>query len=124
MALFYKYVAVPQVAATAAAQRSLSEQLALTGRIRLAGEGINGLLAGPEQVLSAPFAVRSHSLSHSVSVSQSLSHSVTHPATQSVSQSVSQSLTQPLSQSVSHSVSQSATQSVSQPISGSACLPS
>ena len=88
MALFYKYVAVPEVATTAAAQRNLCEQLALTGRIRLAGEGINGLLAGPEQVLSTLFAVRTHSVSHSVS------HSVTQSATQSANHPLSQSANQ------------------------------
>ena len=47
VALFYKYVRVPDPEAAAAAQRALCAGLGLTGRVRLAGEGINGLVAGP-----------------------------------------------------------------------------
>jgi hypothetical protein len=46
VALFYKYVEVPDPDATATVQHALCTGLGLTGRIRLAAEGINGLLAG------------------------------------------------------------------------------
>jgi UPF0176 protein len=58
--LFYKYVALPDPAATAAAQRELCSRLGLTGRIILAGEGINGTLGGrTESVVQYREAMRS-----------------------------------------------------------------
>eukprot|EP01052_Picozoa_sp_SAG31_P028999 SAG31_NODE_2845_length_5009_cov_1.983299_6_plen_96_part_00 len=49
--LFYKYVRLPDVTAVATEQERWCLELKLTGRLRLAGEGINGLLAGPSQSL-------------------------------------------------------------------------
>ena len=49
--LFYKYVAVPDTTAEAESQRAVCERLKLTGRIRLAAEGINGHLAGCPEAL-------------------------------------------------------------------------
>jgi hypothetical protein len=43
--LFYKYVALENAASTAEDQ-AVCQRLGLTGRVRLANEGINGLLAG------------------------------------------------------------------------------
>lgn len=45
--LFYKYVALTEPESFAAAQRALCSALGLKGRILIAGEGINGTLAGP-----------------------------------------------------------------------------
>ncbi len=45
--LFYKYVALAEPESFAAAQRELCSALGLKGRILIAGEGINGTLAGP-----------------------------------------------------------------------------
>ena len=45
--LFYKYVALADPESFAAAQRELCVRLGLKGRILIAGEGINGTLAGP-----------------------------------------------------------------------------
>ena len=44
--LFYKYVRIEDTSAAEEAQRLLCTRLGLTGRVRLAGEGINGHLAG------------------------------------------------------------------------------
>ena len=44
--LFYKYVALAEPESFAAAQRELCSRLGLKGRILIAGEGINGTLAG------------------------------------------------------------------------------
>lgn len=49
--MFYKYVAVPDTTAEAESQRAVCERLKLTGRIRLAAEGINGHLAGCPEAL-------------------------------------------------------------------------
>ena len=46
VALFYKYVPVPDPDAAVIAQKALCERLGLAGRLRLALEGINGLVAG------------------------------------------------------------------------------
>ena len=46
VALFYKYVSIDNVGDVAASQKALCQKLGLTGRLRLAGEGINGLVAG------------------------------------------------------------------------------
>jgi UPF0176 protein len=45
--LFYKYVALADPESFAAGQRELCVRLGLKGRILIAGEGINGTLAGP-----------------------------------------------------------------------------
>jgi UPF0176 protein len=45
--LFYKYVAIEDPHAFAAAQRELCAELRLKGRVLIAAEGINGTLAGP-----------------------------------------------------------------------------
>jgi UPF0176 protein len=45
--LYYKYVPITDPEAFATAQRALCSGLALKGRILIAGEGINGTLAGP-----------------------------------------------------------------------------
>jgi UPF0176 protein len=45
--LFYKYVVIAEPESFAAAQRELCARLGLKGRILIAGEGINGTLAGP-----------------------------------------------------------------------------
>jgi UPF0176 protein len=45
--LFYKYVAIAEPAALAAAQRELCSALGLKGRVLIATEGINGTVAGP-----------------------------------------------------------------------------
>ena len=50
--LFYKYVALPDAKAAATAQTALCTSLGLAGRIRLADEGINGLLAGPPSAVA------------------------------------------------------------------------
>ncbi len=47
--LYYKYVNIENPAAIAKWQRSLCEGLHLTGRIILAGEGINGTLGGSDE---------------------------------------------------------------------------
>ena len=47
--LYYKYVNIENPAAVAIWQRSLCEGLHLTGRIILAGEGINGTLGGSDE---------------------------------------------------------------------------
>jgi hypothetical protein len=60
VALFYKYVEVPDPDATATVQHALCTGLGLTGRIRLAAEGINGLLAG------TPGAVAEYAISTDV----------------------------------------------------------
>lgn len=52
VALFYKYVMVPDPQATAVNMKALCESLSLTGRLRLASEGINGLLAGSPAAVS------------------------------------------------------------------------
>lgn len=46
VALFYKYVPIDCVADVAANQKSTCLKLGLTGRVRLAHEGVNGLIAG------------------------------------------------------------------------------
>ena len=51
VALFYKYVRVPDLPSAAEHQRQLCSELKLTGRIRMATEGINGLLAGTSLAL-------------------------------------------------------------------------
>lgn len=51
--LFYKYVSLPYTTAEAESQRAVCERLKLTGRIRLAAEGINGHLAGCPESLKA-----------------------------------------------------------------------
>lgn len=47
--LYYKYVTIENPAAIAKWQRSLCEGLHLTGRIILAGEGINGTVGGTDE---------------------------------------------------------------------------
>ena len=49
--LFYKYVALAEPESFAAAQRELCSRLGLKGRILIAGEGINGTLAGPREAV-------------------------------------------------------------------------
>mmetsp|Transcript_39383 Transcript_39383/g.88061 ORF Transcript_39383/g.88061 Transcript_39383/m.88061 type:complete len:507 (+) Transcript_39383:260-1780(+) len=51
VALFYKYCTVCDPESTAASQEELCTSLGLTGRVRIAGEGINGLLAGAPESL-------------------------------------------------------------------------
>ena len=53
VALFYKYVRVPDLPAAAAWQAELCAGLGLAGRLRLAPEGMNGLLAGTPAQLAA-----------------------------------------------------------------------
>jgi predicted sulfurtransferase len=50
--LFYKYVALENAASTAEDQRAVCQRLGLTGRVRLANEGINGLLAGTDEAIA------------------------------------------------------------------------
>ena len=50
--LFYKYVNVPDVEAVSVAQEELCRSLGIAGRIRMASEGINGLLAASSSVLA------------------------------------------------------------------------
>jgi UPF0176 protein len=49
--LFYKYVPVADPAGFMASQRQLCTALGLKGRILIAGEGINGTLAGPRSAV-------------------------------------------------------------------------
>lgn len=51
--LYYKYVRLPDPEAEAVAQRALCQALGLKGRILLAGEGINGTVAGPRAATDA-----------------------------------------------------------------------
>lgn len=51
--LFYKYVSIADPAGFAAEQRALCSDLGLKGRILIAGEGINGTLAGPAGAIDA-----------------------------------------------------------------------
>ncbi len=54
--LYYKYVTIENPAAIAKWQRSLCEGLHLTGRIILAGEGINGTVGGTDEACDAYIA--------------------------------------------------------------------
>src|SRR6266511_4557776 len=47
--LFYKYVTITGPQSFAAEQRALCHGLGLKGRVLIAGEGINGTLAGPRE---------------------------------------------------------------------------
>ena len=49
--LFYKYIAISDPDAFAAAQRAHSSALGLKGRLLVASEGINGTLAGPREAV-------------------------------------------------------------------------
>ena len=51
--LFYKYVAISDPSDFAAAQRTLCSALGLKGRILIAGEGVNGTLAGPAEAIAS-----------------------------------------------------------------------
>ena len=49
--LFYRYVQLPDPEAVVTQLRCLCEELGLSGRMRIASEGINGILCGkPEQL--------------------------------------------------------------------------
>jgi hypothetical protein len=61
--LFYKYVDIPSPHALAVWQQKLCERLALTGKVRIATEGINATVAGSvESVTEYVGAVRRHPL--------------------------------------------------------------
>lgn len=49
--LFYKYVSIENPADFSASQRELCGRLGVKGRILIAGEGINGTLAGPRRAI-------------------------------------------------------------------------
>jgi UPF0176 protein len=51
--LFYKYVSIADPAGFATEQRDLCVSLCLKGRILIAGEGINGTLAGPAEAIDS-----------------------------------------------------------------------
>lgn len=53
VALFYAYVRVPEPESMARQQRSVCASLGLTGRVRIAAEGINGLLFGTPTAVAA-----------------------------------------------------------------------
>jgi len=50
--LFYKYVSIENPERFVASQKALCESLGLKGRILIAGEGINGTLAGPAEAIA------------------------------------------------------------------------
>ena len=51
--LFYKYVSISDPSDFAAEQRTLCSSLGLKGRILIAGEGLNGTLAGPAEAIDS-----------------------------------------------------------------------
>ena len=53
VALFYKYVRVEDREAAADEQTGLCTRLGLAGRIRLAHEGVNGLVSGTPRALAS-----------------------------------------------------------------------
>ncbi len=57
--LFYRYVQLPDPEAVVTQLRCLCEELGLSGRMRIASEGINGILCGkPEQLARYREAMR------------------------------------------------------------------
>ena len=52
MQLFYRYVQLPDPEAVVTQLRCLCEELGLSGRMRIATEGINGILCGKSEQLA------------------------------------------------------------------------
>ena len=52
MQLFYRYVQLPDPEAVVTQLRCLCEELGLSGRMRIATEGINGILCGRSEQLA------------------------------------------------------------------------